>query len=69
MSGRHVYAEGMEKRSQTGYPSDVSDEEWSFVAPYLTLCKLDAEHRDYSVAHDAQRNWRACRTGLCRSLH
>ncbi|MBR8422970.1 transposase, partial [Burkholderia cenocepacia] len=25
----------MEKRKP--YPSDVSDEEWSFAAPYLTL--------------------------------
>jgi transposase len=31
------------------YPSDVSDEEWSFVAPYLTLCRLDAEQRDYDL--------------------
>ncbi|HLW92631.1 MAG TPA: IS5/IS1182 family transposase, partial [Roseiarcus sp.] len=24
------------------YPSDVSDEEWSLVAPYLTLMREDA---------------------------
>jgi hypothetical protein len=24
------------------YPSDVSDDEWAFVAPYLTLMPLDA---------------------------
>ncbi|MGI0133795.1 MAG: transposase, partial [Candidatus Micrarchaeaceae archaeon] len=23
------------------YPSDVSDEEWSFVAPYLVLNRVD----------------------------
>lgn len=23
-----------------GYPSDVSDEEWEYVAPYLTLMKV-----------------------------
>lgn len=39
----------MEKRQRTGYPSDVSDEEWAFVAPYLTLCKPDAEQRDYPL--------------------
>jgi transposase len=39
----------MEQRQRTGYPSDVSDEEWAFVAPYLTLCKPDAEQRDYSL--------------------
>lgn len=39
----------MEKRQRTGSPSDVSDEEWAFVAPYLTLCKPDAEQRDYPL--------------------
>lgn len=32
-----------------GYPSDVSDEEWAFVAPYLTLMKEDAPQREYSL--------------------
>ena len=40
---------GMEKRVRSGYPSDVSDEEWSFVAPYLALCREDAPQRDYSL--------------------
>jgi transposase len=31
------------------YPSDISDEEWSFVVPYLTLCRLDAEQREYDL--------------------
>lgn len=31
------------------YPSDVSEEEWSFVVPYLTLCRLDSEQRDYDL--------------------
>ena len=31
------------------YPSDVSDEEWSFVAPYLTLMKADAPQRDHDL--------------------
>ncbi len=31
------------------YPSDVSDEEWSFVAPYLTLCRLDSEQREHDL--------------------
>jgi transposase len=31
------------------YPSDVSDEEWSFVALYLTLMTEDAPHRDHSL--------------------
>ena len=31
------------------YPSDVSDEEWAFVAPYLTLFPLDAGQRKHSL--------------------
>lgn len=32
-----------------GYPSDVSDEEWAFVAPYLALCREDAAQRKYGL--------------------
>jgi transposase len=31
------------------YPSDVSDEEWEFVAPYLTLLPVDAEQRRHDL--------------------
>jgi transposase len=31
------------------YPSDVSDEEWAFVAPYLTLMTEDAPQRDHPL--------------------
>ena len=31
------------------YPSDVSDEEWAFVAPYLTLLREDAPQREYDL--------------------
>lgn len=31
------------------YPSDVSDEEWAFVSPYLTLMKEDAPQREHSL--------------------
>jgi len=31
------------------YPSDVSDEEWAFVAPYLTLLPEDAGQRHYEL--------------------
>ena len=31
------------------YPSDVSDEEREFVAPYLTLLPLDAEQRRHDL--------------------
>ena len=39
----------MGKTRQSGYPSDVSDEEWVFVAPYLALCREDAPQRIYSL--------------------
>ncbi len=31
------------------YPSDVSDDEWSFVAPYLTLMTQDAPQREHDL--------------------
>jgi transposase len=31
------------------YPSDVSDDEWAFVAPYLTLMREDAPQRAYPL--------------------
>jgi transposase len=35
--------------TKTDYSSDVSDEEWAFCAPYLTLMKEDAPQRDYTM--------------------
>jgi transposase len=34
---------------RSGYPSDVSDEEWAFCAPYLTLMKEDAPQREHAL--------------------
>src|SRR5271154_6918465 len=31
------------------YPTDVTDEEWAFVAPYLTLMRQDAPQREHSL--------------------
>jgi transposase len=31
------------------YPSDVTDDEWAFAAPYLTLLREDAGQRDYAL--------------------
>src|SRR5215217_2834306 len=31
------------------YPSDVTDEEWDFVAPYLTLMTEDAPQREHDL--------------------
>lgn len=35
--------------SRKPYPSDVTDDEWAFVAPYLTLMKEDAPQREHSL--------------------
>jgi len=34
---------------KTDYPSDVTDEEWAFSAPYLTLMEEDAPQREHSL--------------------
>jgi transposase len=39
------------------YPSDVSDEEWAFVAPYLALIREDAPQR----THDLRQIFNALR--------
>lgn len=31
------------------YPSDVTDDEWAFVAPYLTLLTADAPQREHAL--------------------
>jgi transposase len=35
--------------TRKSYPSDVSDEEWAFVAPYVTLMREDAPQREYPL--------------------
>jgi len=35
--------------NRKNYPTDVSDDEWAFVAPYLTLMKESAPQRDYDL--------------------
>ena len=35
--------------NRKAYPSDVSNEEWAFVAPYLTLMSEDAPQRSHSL--------------------
>jgi transposase len=39
----------METLEREAYPSDVSDEEWEFVVPYLTLMSEDAPQREHSL--------------------
>lgn len=35
--------------TRKSYPSDVSDAEWDFLTPYLTLMREDAPQREYSL--------------------
>ena len=36
-------------KSRKGYPTDVSEEEWAFAAPYLCLMREDAPQREYPL--------------------
>lgn len=38
-----------EPRPRKPYPSDVSDDEWAFVAPYLSLMRQDAPQRTHEL--------------------
>src|ERR671934_2720127 len=51
MLGRARYARAMttETTNRKPYPSDVSDEEWALVAPYLTLMTEDAPQREHPL--------------------
>ena len=42
------------------YPSDVKDDEWDFVAPYLALIREDSPQRE----HDLREIYRPS-DGLC----
>jgi len=46
-----------QSQSRKPYPSDVSDEEWAFVAPYLALVRGDAPQR----RHDLREAFNAAR--------
>jgi transposase len=35
--------------TRKSYPSDVSDAEWEFLIPYLTLMRADAPQREYAL--------------------
>lgn len=39
----------MRSLTRKPYPSDVSEEEWAFVLPYLTLCREDAPQRKHDL--------------------
>lgn len=46
------------------YPSDVSDEEWAFLAPYLTLMREDAPQRTHPLRELFNGLRYIARTGL-----
>jgi len=35
--------------TRKAYPSDICDDEWAFVAPYLTLMREDAPQQEHSL--------------------
>src|SRR5260370_42077378 len=39
----------MSDKGRGGYPSDVTDEEWAFVLPYLLLCHEDSPQRKHEL--------------------
>lgn len=41
--------DGMDTTPRPRYPSDVTDEEWAFLAPYLTLMREDAPQRKHPL--------------------
>ena len=47
------------------YPTDVSDEEWAFIAPYLTLMREDAPQREYPLREVFNGLRYVVRGGIC----
>ena len=45
------------------YPTDVSDEEWAFVAPYLALVREDAPQRTHNLRKVIDALWWIVRAG------
>ena len=53
----------MEDAARKPYPSDVSDEEGAFVAPYLTLMTANAPQRRHDLREVFNALRRIVRTG------
>jgi transposase len=54
----------METTPRTPYPTDVADEEWEFLAPYLTLMREDAPQRTHPLRELFNGLRYIARTGL-----
>lgn len=50
------------------YPSDGTDDEWAFGAPYLTLMRADAPQREHDVREGFHGRRRIVRTGSQRRM-
>ena len=53
----------MSRIAVAGYPSDVTDEEWEFVLPYLLLCREDSPQREHDLRRVFNGVRYAARTG------
>ena len=53
---------------RTPYPSDVSDEEWAFLAPYLSLMREDAPQRAHSMREVFNALRYVARGGIARRM-
>jgi transposase len=51
------------KKTRKPYPTDVTDEEWAFVAPYLTLMTEDAPQRRHDLREVLNALYWIVRTG------
>jgi transposase len=45
----HLSVMNTTRKSRQAYPSDVSDADWEFLLPYLTLMREDAPQREHSM--------------------
>jgi len=62
--GRASYHFWMDTTPLTRYPSDVTDDEWAFLAPYLTLMREDAPQRKHPLRERFNSLRYIARTGL-----
>lgn len=52
------------KTTRRSYPSDVTDEQWEFLLPYLTLMKEDAPRREHPLREVFNAMRYVVRTGV-----
>ena len=67
LAAHPIQYRGMASKEKVGYPSDVSDEEWAFVLPYLLLSRADSAHREHDLR--AVFNSLHCADGQSMAVH